>query len=224
MRQLSINFIENLVAIHDIDFDAAGLSDLGKPDGYVTRQVEGWSKRYQNARTDDIAEMERLSEWLNDHKPPESGASLIHNDYKYDNLMLDPRNWSKIKACLDWEMATIGDPLMDLGSTLGYWVDPDDPDDWQNQSFGLTTLPGNLSREELVEHYLKHSGGEVDHLVFYYAYGLFKIAVIVQQIYARYRQGFTKDERFAHLIDLVRAASEAACLAIGKRRVSRLTE
>jgi len=223
MRQLSMNFIENLVAIHDIDFVAAGLGDLGKPEGYVTRQVEGWTKRYQNARTDDLAEMERLAEWLNDHQPPESGAALIHNDYKYDNLVLDPRNWSQIKACLDWEMATIGDPLMDLGSTLGYWVDSDDPDDWQNQSFGLTTLPGNLNREELVEHYVKHSGHEVDHLIFYYSYALFKIAVIVQQIYSRYQQGLTKDQRFAHLIDLVRAASKTACLAIDKRRISRLS-
>ena len=224
MRQLSVNFIENLVAIHDIDYVAAGLGDLGKPDGYVTRQIEGWTKRYRNARTDDVPEMERLAEWLNEHKPAVSGAALIHNDYKYDNLVLNPRNWSQIKACLDWEMATIGDPLMDLGSTLGYWVDPGDPGDWQNQSFGLTTLAGNLSREELVEHYVKHSDREVEDLVFYFAYGLFKIAVIVQQIYARYRQGLTSDTRFAPLIDLVRAASETACLAISKRRISRLTE
>src|SRR5262249_54051101 len=114
-------------------------------------------------------------------------------------------------------------PLMDLGSTLGYWVDPDDPDDWQDQSFGLTTLAGNLNREELVEHYVKHSGRDVEHLVFYYAYGLFKIAVIVQQIYARYRHGVTKDQRFADLINLVRAAGETASLAISKRRISGLT-
>src|SRR5262245_20034218 len=107
MHQLSTNFIENLVAIHDIDFVAAGLSDVGKPEGYVSRQVEGWTRRYQDARTDDIAAMDQLAYWLHDHKPSESGAALIHNDYKYDNLVLDPRNWSQIRACLDWEMATI---------------------------------------------------------------------------------------------------------------------
>jgi aminoglycoside phosphotransferase (APT) family kinase protein len=123
---------------------------------------------------------------------------------------------------LDWEMATIGDPLMDLGSTLGYWVDADDPEDWQKQSFGLTTRPGNLNREQLVEHYLAKSGRPVGDPVFYFTYGLFKIAVIVQQIYARYQQGLTQDARFAGLINLVRSASNTACLAIEKRRITRL--
>ena len=119
-------------------------------------------------------------------------------------------------------MATIGDPLMDLGSTLGYWVDADDPEDWQKQSFGLTTRPGNLNREQLVERYIAESGRPVGNAVFYYAYGLFKIAVIVQQIYARYKQGLTQDARFAGLINLVRSASKTACLAIEKKRITRL--
>lgn len=222
MQRISRSFIENLAEIHGIDYAAAGLGDLGKPDGYVTRQVEGWIKRYQNARTDEIAEMERLAAWLMENKPSESGACLIHNDYKYDNLVLDPDELSRIKACLDWEMATIGDPLMDLGSTLGYWVDADDPEEWQKQSFGLTTLPGNLNREELMEHYLRKSGRTAGNPVFYYAYALFKIAVIVQQIYARYKQGLTQDARFANLIHVVRSGSQTACLAIEKRRITRL--
>ncbi len=222
MRQISKNFMDNLAAIHAVDYVAAGLGELGKPDGYVTRQVDGWIKRYQNARTDDIPEMERVAGWLVEHKPAEAGGCLIHNDYKYDNLVLDPQDVSQIKAVLDWEMATIGDPLMDLGSTLGYWVDPDDPEDWQKQSFGLTTRPGNLNREQLLERYVAKSGRTVSNAVFYYAYALFKIAVIVQQIYARYKQGLTKDARFAGLINLVRSGSKTACLAIEKKRITRL--
>ena len=222
MGRISEGFIDNLATIHGIDYVAAGLGDLGRPEGYVTRQVEGWTKRYQNARTDDIPEMDRLASWLFEHKPAEAGGCLIHNDYKYDNLVLDPQDPARIKAVLDWEMATIGDPLMDLGSTLGYWVDADDPEDWQQQSFGLTTLPGNLNREQLLERYVAKSGHTMSDAVFYYAYGLFKIAVIVQQIYARFKQGSTQDARFAGLIHLVRAASRTACLAIDKQRITRL--
>jgi aminoglycoside phosphotransferase (APT) family kinase protein len=224
MRRLSENLIDNLAQIHGIDYAAAGLGDLGKPEGYVERQVEGWIKRYQNARTDDIPGMERLAGWLIEHKPPETGGCLIHNDYKYDNLVLDLEDVSRIKAVLDWEMATLGDPLMDLGSTLGYWVDPDDPEDWQNQSFGLTTLPGNLNREQLLERYVAKSGRNVTDPVFYYAYALFKIAGIVQQIYARYKQGLTKDARFAGLLEVVRSGSKNACLAIEKKRITRLAD
>jgi aminoglycoside phosphotransferase (APT) family kinase protein len=222
MRRLSESFISNFVEIHAIDYAAAGLGDLGKPDGYVARQIDGWTRRYQNARTDDIPEMERVASWLVEHKPAESGACLIHNDYKYDNLVLDPADLCRIKAVLDWEMATVGDPLMDLGSTLGYWVDPDDPADWREQSFGVTTLPGNLNRQQLLERYLQLSGRTVSDGVFYYAYGLFKIAVIVQQIYARYKAGLTRDERFGRLIHMARAASRTALLAIDRGRISQL--
>ena len=224
MKGISEGFIENLVAIHAVDYAAAGLGELGKPEGYVTRQVEGWAKRYENARTDDIPEMDRLAAWLNEHKPADSGACLIHNDYKYDNLVLSPHDLTQIVACLDWEMATLGDPLMDLGSTLGYWVDADDPEEWRRQSFGLTTLPGNLNREQLLEQYAQASGRAVTKPVFYYVYGVFKIAIIVQQIYARYKQGLTKDERFARLIHIVRSGSKTACLAIDKNRISRLAD
>lgn len=222
MRRIAESFIDNLAEIHRVDYVAAGLGELGKPEGYVTRQVEGWIKRYQNARTDDLPQMDRIATWLAGHKPKETSGCLIHNDYKYDNLVLDPLEVSHIKAVLDWEMATIGDPLMDLGSTLGYWVDADDPEDWQRQSFGLTTRPGNLDREQLVARYIAKCGRPVSDAVFYYAYGLFKIAVIVQQIYARYQQGLTQDARFAGLIHLVRSASQTACLAMEKKRITRL--
>jgi aminoglycoside phosphotransferase (APT) family kinase protein len=216
MRRLSEAFIDNMVEIHNIDYEAAGLGNLGRPAGYVTRQVEGWTRRYKNAQTDDVPEMEQSATWLAEHIPPESGASLIHNDYKYDNLILDPDDLSNIVAVLDWEMATLGDPLMDLGTALGYWVDPDDPPELQALAFGLTSLPGNLNRRELAERYGQKSGRDISHMLFYYVYALFKIAVIIQQIYYRYKQGHSQDERFADLFVTVHILAQTAKRAIKK--------
>jgi aminoglycoside phosphotransferase (APT) family kinase protein len=212
MCKLSTAFVDNLAAIHALDYQSAGLGDLGKPQGYVTRQVRGWTERYVNAKTDDIPDMERVATWLAEHLPPESGATLIHNDYKYDNLVLNPTDLS-ICAVLDWEMATIGDPLMDLGTALGYWVEEDDPEELRALAFGVTMLPGNLTRDEIVEHYAELSGRDVSRIQFYYVYALFKIAVIVQQIYARYKRGATQDPRFANLINGVRVLSMMAAKA-----------
>lgn len=222
LRRLSTAFIENLADIHAIDYAGCGLGDLGRPEGYVSRQIDGWTRRYQNARTDDVAEIERTAVWLAGHVVAESGAALIHNDYKYDNLVLDPADVTRITAVLDWEMATIGDPLMDLGTTLAYWADPGDPLEWRRQQFGLTTLPGNLDREELVHQYATSVGRDVADLVFHYVYGLFKIAVIVQQIYRRYRLGFTSDARFGGLAEVVRSCGTMAVRAIERDRIDRL--
>src|SRR5512138_545609 len=220
MQQLSRSFVLNLAEIHDIDYRSAGLADLGQPAGYVARQVEGWTKRYFNARTDDIPSIERLAQWLTTNQPADTVVhSLIHNDYKYDNLVLAPDDLATVLAVLDWEMATIGDPLMDLGTTLGYWVDADDSDEWQSFGFGLTKLPGNLTRNEIVGAYSQARNQDVRNAVFYYAYGLLKIAVIVQQIYFRYRKGLTTDPRFANLDQLVRACGTQAERAIGKNRI-----
>jgi aminoglycoside phosphotransferase (APT) family kinase protein len=222
MRSISESFIRNLVEIHGIDYEAAGLGDLGHPEGYVRRQIEGWTKRYYNARTDDVPEIERLAEWLAGHAPADSGSALIHNDYKYDNVVYAPGDLSRIISVLDWEMATVGDPLMDFGTALGYWVDPDDPEEWKLTGFGLTTLPGNLCRRELVENYTRLTNRDVRDVVFYFAFALLKVAVIVQQIYHRYRQGFTKDERFSELGLLVRACGLLAGRAIEKKRIDNL--
>jgi aminoglycoside phosphotransferase (APT) family kinase protein len=223
MRRLSESFVENLVEIHGVDYEAAGLGELGRPEGYVLRQVEGWTKRYFDAKTDEVPSIERLAAWLIEHAPRESGrGALIHNDYKYDNVVLAPGDLSRIVAVLDWEMATVGDPLMDLGTTLGYWVDADDPEEWRRQGFGLTMLPGNLTRGEVLALYTERSGRDVQDAVFYYAYGLLKIAVIVQQIYSRYKRGLTKDARFASLASLVRACGALAVCAVEKRRIERL--
>jgi aminoglycoside phosphotransferase (APT) family kinase protein len=218
VRRLAEATIDNLAAIHALDYEAAGLGDLGHPAGYVGRQVMGWTARYTRARTDDIPEIEQAAGWLAAHIPPVAGATLLHNDYKYDNLVLDPAALPRIRAVLDWEMATIGDPLMDLGTTLGYWVQADDPPELRAMRFGPTTLPGNLTRAELVQRYAQTSGRDVSSIGFYYVYGLFKIAVIAQQIYARYRQGYTQDARFAGLRPAIQALGRTAAQAIASGR------
>ncbi len=222
MAAIAGAFVETLAELHAVDYAAAGLGELGRPEGYVRRQVEGWARRYRKARTDDVPAVERAAAWLAANLPPESGASLIHNDFKYDNLVLAPDDWTRVLAVLDWEMATVGDPLMDLGTTLGYWVDPDDPPAMQALRLSPTTLPGNPRRAEVAERYAAASGRDLGDVVFYYVYGLFKIAVIVQQIYARYRAGHTTDPRFAGLLHAVRACGDVAARAIEKGRIDRL--
>jgi len=223
MRGLSQTFIENLVEIHEVDYEAAGLGELGSPQGYVQRQVEGWTKRYFNARTDDVPAIERLAEWLVERLPADSSrGALIHNDYKYDNIVLAPEDLTRVVAVLDWEMATIGDPLMDFGTSLGYWVEKSDPEEWQRYGFGLTSLSGSFTRAELLEQYVQLSGRRIDDPVFYFAYGLLKIAVIVQQIYFRYQKGHTRDPRFATLGELVKACGNLAQRAIELKRIDEL--
>ncbi len=221
MAAIAAAAIDNLAAIHAIDYAAAGLGDLGRPEGYVARQIDGWTKRYRAAQTDDLTEIETLIDWLTTHQPPEHGAALIHNDYKFDNLMLNPQKLTEIIAVLDWEMCTIGDPLLDLGTTLGYWIEPGDPPALQAM-LGLTAAPGNLTRQEVVERYIAASGRAVDEPLFYYLYGLFKIAVIVQQIYARHRRGLTQDARFAGLGAVVAACGQLGAAALDQGRISGL--
>ncbi len=215
-KSLSEAVIDNLVLLHSLDYREAGLGDLGKPEGYIQRQVTGWSKRYNQAMTDPIPGMDRIAQWLNENVPEESKASVIHNDYKYDNLLLDPNDLTRIMAVLDWEMATIGDPLMDLGTTLGYWVEANDPEELQATAVGPTALPGNLTRREIIERYQLKSGRKVTNPVFYYCFGVFKIAVIIQQIYARYARGHTHDPRFAQLNQVVAIMSHQANATILK--------
>jgi aminoglycoside phosphotransferase (APT) family kinase protein len=212
-RRLSESFIDVLAELHGLDYTAAGLGDLGKPEGYVERQVHGWSKRYENARTEDVPSMEQMARWLADHMPKETGAALVHNDYKYDNVLLDPHDMTRIIGVFDWEMATIGDPLMDLGSTLAYWVEAGDPDMLKFFVVGPTADPGSMTRRELVDRYAQKSGRDVSEMLFYYCYGLFKTAVILQQIYARYVRGHTKDQRFSALNLVVAMMSQAAVQA-----------
>jgi aminoglycoside phosphotransferase (APT) family kinase protein len=208
------SFIETLADLHSLNISEVGLKGLGKPDGYCLRQVQGWSQRYFNAKTDDHPDLERAISWLNNNIPPETGASLIHNDYKFDNVMLDPNDLRRVVAVLDWEMVTVGDPLMDLGTTLGYWMSPDAPDELLNMPFNPRVLMTNVSRSDLVSMYAETSGRELPDMLFYYVFGTFKIAVIAQQIYARYKKGFTSDERFAGFGRFVNALGTIASGAI----------
>lgn len=219
MRRLSEDFVDNLVELHAVDWRQAGLANLGRPEGYLGRQVSGWTERYAKARTDEIPEMEVTARWLAANLLPASGATIIHNDYKYDNLVLDPGDLS-LRAVLDWEMATVGDPLSDLGMALAYWVEEGDPDEAKMLPVGPTMLPGNLTRAGLVARYAERSGRDVSNIVFHYVLGLFKVAVIAQQIYSRYKQGLTKDERFAMLIFAVQLLARLAQGAIERGEVT----
>jgi len=218
MRSISKSAVDNLAALHSIDLETTGLLSLGKPEGYIQRQVDGWIKRYNNAETDEIEHMDKTAEWMQANMPQEGKTAFIHNDYKYDNLVLDPDHLNKIIAVLDWEMATVGDALMDLGTSLGYWAEAADGD--ALKPFNLTWLPGNLNRQEVVERYAAQKNIPVPTMLFYYVFGSFKIGVIVQQIYARYKKGFTKDERFAGLIHVVNACADNAQKAIKYNRIS----
>jgi aminoglycoside phosphotransferase (APT) family kinase protein len=223
MRSVSEAACDTLAEIHGIDWRAVGLGELGKPLGYVERQVRGWADRWRKARTDDVSNMEKLGAWLEEHRPPESGATLVHNDFKYDNIVL-AADLSRVVAVLDWEMATIGDPLMDLGTALGYWVQADDPPVFQVMLFGPTNLAGNLTRVELVERWSRATGRDATNILFYYAFALFKLAVVAQQLYKRWVDGLTKEERYAVMLEGVRALAMGALVAIDKRRIDRFAD
>jgi aminoglycoside phosphotransferase (APT) family kinase protein len=209
-RRLSEAFVDNLARLHSLDYGAVGLADLGKPQGYLERQVKGWIERYQNSKTHDLPEVERISAWLAAHMPVSHDATLIHNDYKYDNLVLDADDATRIVGVLDWEMCTVGDPLTDLGTALAYWTDPQDAEELQEIRSAPTTLPGTLTRAELIERYAQASGRDPRDIVFYLAFARFKVAVIIQQIYFRYAQGLTQDARFAELPKRIHALLRAS--------------
>jgi aminoglycoside phosphotransferase (APT) family kinase protein len=213
-RKVCESFIENLAEFHALDYKKIDLENLGKPKGYSNRQVEGWTKRYFNAKTDEHVELEKAIEWLNRNVPESSGAALVHNDYKFDNVMLNPENLTEIVAVLDWEMATVGEPLMDLGTTLGYWMSKKVGNELLSMPFNPRVLMENISRRELIEMYSEKSGRDVSDMLFYYVFGTFKIAVIAQQIYFRYAKGFTQDKRFATFNQFVGALGKIALHAI----------
>jgi aminoglycoside phosphotransferase (APT) family kinase protein len=221
MRRLSEAACDTLAEIHQLDWRAVGLGDLGRPDGYVERQVRGWASRWRGAQTDGVPQMEKLGAWLEEHRPPESGATLVHNDFKYDNVVLDEA-LRGVAAVLDWEMATVGDPLMDLGTALGYWVDADDPPELRGASVLATTLPGNLTRTEVVDRWSRATGRDAARIVFYYAFALFKLGVIKQQLYRRWVEGLTREARYRAMLDGVRAVASAALVAIDKGRIHEL--
>ena len=204
LKRLTQRLVEVMAELHAVDYEAAGLGEFGKPQGYVRRQVEGWSKRYRAARTPDVPGGEAVMQWLAVEMPPESPTSaVIHNDFKLDNVVLASDDPLKIVGVLDWEMATLGDPLMDLACTLAYWMQADDPPELVQAATMITHLPGCLTRRQAVEYYGQLTGRVMNRMDFYYCFGLFRLAVIAQQIYFRYFHGQTSDSRFARLGGMV---------------------
>ncbi|MEE3623113.1 phosphotransferase family protein [Nitrospirillum sp. BR 11752] len=200
VRRLCLAMVDKLVALHRVDPEAAGLSGLGKGEGYCRRQVEGWSGRYLKARTWNVPSFARVRAWLAANTPADSAACVIHNDWRFDNLVLDAADPTRVIGVLDWEMATIGDPLMDLGGALAYWVQADDDFIMRSTRRQPTHLPGMLTRDAVVAHYLAAMGDRLDaqavDWTFYEVFGLFRLAVIAQQIYYRYHHRQTRNPAF----------------------------
>ncbi len=192
-RRMSEALVDALADLHSVDYAAVGLTNLGKPAGFMERQIEGWTARYERAKTDDLPVVRDLSVWLLEHRPPSPPATLIHNDWRLDNVMLDARDPGRVEAVFDWDMCTLGDPLADLGTLLSAWIEA-------GEAFGTgsmpSTVPGFLTRREAVERYGRRRGVDVSAVPYYFVFGLFKVAVVVQQIYYRYHGGQTKDVRF----------------------------
>jgi aminoglycoside phosphotransferase (APT) family kinase protein len=198
-RQLCLNVVEVYAELHSVDPDAAGLTELGKGIGYVRRQVEGWSTRYRNARTPDNPDLEQVMAWLDANQPDDIATCVIHNDFKIDNMVFSHDDPTKCVGVLDWEMATLGDPLMDLGGAIAFWVQADDSDELKMMRRVPTHLPGMLTRNEFVRAYLDRMGFDLtpEQWRFYEVFGLFRNAVIAQQIYYRYFHGQTSNELYA---------------------------
>lgn len=216
VRKWSENMVHTLADLHTIDIQTTGLANLGKAEGYLSRQIEGWRGRWEKAKTDEVANMEFVGKWLTDNFPyaptQEPLPTLLHNDFKYDNVVLNPENPTEIKAILDWEMATVGDSLTDLGIMLSYITEA--TDNPALLAFNLKPQAGSLSRQEVATLYAQKTGRSLDNLVYYYAFGTFKLGVIAQQIYYRYKMGYTQDKRFAPLGMIVQACGELAERAI----------
>ncbi|MBO9522184.1 MAG: phosphotransferase family protein [Nocardioidaceae bacterium] len=198
-RALCRTFVDTLIRLHRVDTGRPDVAALGKGTGYVERQITGWSTRYRHAITEDAPGFETVMDWLAARMPADVANCVIHNDYRFDNVVLDKRDPSRIVGVLDWEMATLGDPLMDLGSTLSYWVQADDDDMFQLVRRQPSNVPGMFTREELVAYYCAQMGYDVspEQWKFYEVYGLFRFAVIAQQIYYRWFHGQTTNEVYA---------------------------
>ena len=214
-RRMSEALVDALALFHAVDFAAIGLSELGRPAGFVTRQIEGWYKRWLAAQTHDSPEFEELHHWLKGNEPQETVVSLVHNDYKLDNAMLSATDPGQMVSIFDWDMCTLGDPLCDVGALLTYWTEPTDPPYMQM----ITSMPlgyNFMTRRELVERYAEKSGRSIHDIHFYHALGLYRLVVIIAQIYIRYQRGQTQDERFAPLGDLIPLIAKAAKEVTGR--------
>jgi aminoglycoside phosphotransferase (APT) family kinase protein len=222
-RQVSFAMADTLATLHSVDIYSTGLAGIGKPTGFVTRQVRGWTERWHRSKTSELAEIDEVIRWLDQRIPPEPdpeagrGATLVHNDFKLDNTMLDPNDPARVVAVLDWEMCTVGDPLIDVGIFLCYWAQKDDPEARRDSISPVTTEAGWITRDEIIARYSEKTGRDLSGIAFYETFALFKVAVVLQQIYFRYVRGQTSDERFknfGHRVEgLARAAWDLAKLS-----------
>ena len=220
--KISKVWLETFVELHSLDYKTIGLENLGRPQGYIDRQIEIWSFQYNIAKTTEIKSADKVIKWLFKNKPSSQNTSLIHNDYKYDNVVFKDENWNRINSILDWEMCTIGDPLMDLGTSIAYWTMSNDHPLILNGLKSPTIFEGNPSRSKIVELYCKKTNTEIDDFVFYYVYGLFKIAVIVQQIFFRFKKGLSSDQKFSKLDKYAKVLSDTAWQSIQKMQIENL--
>ena len=214
-RRIGFMLVDALADFHRLDREAVGLADLGRPEGFVSRQIEGWARRWTAARHEDNPRMERLIRWLRDRQPESGPASLVHNDYKLDNVLVDPDDPARPVAVLDWDMCTAGDALMDLGYLLNQWVEAGDDPSWIECSSMPTAEAGFPARAEAVHRYASRTGFDVEDIDWYFALSTMKFAVIIQQIFIRYRRGQTRDERFARFDERARNAVDKACRIAG---------
>lgn len=203
-QKLSEVMVDKLVELHSIDYKETGLTELSKPEGFMERQVHGWIGRYDRAKTEEIDNVESLRKWLTANIPLKHEAAVIHYDYKFNNMMFND-SLTEMVGLFDWEMATVGDPLADLGVALGYWIQADDPDDFQKgMGSNLSCLEGFFTRQQIIDRYAEKSGRDVTNMNFYLTFAYFKLAVICQQIYYRYKKGQTNDLRFANMNEKVK--------------------
>jgi aminoglycoside phosphotransferase (APT) family kinase protein len=196
VKKLCYSFWDKLVELHAVDYLKEGLEELGKGEGYIERQIMGWSKRYTDAKTWNVPAGKKVMKWLEHNLPKEERLCIIHNDFRLDNIVLDPNNRSTIIGVLDWELAAIGDPLMDLGNSLAYWVEEDENFFIKSIRRQPSNVPGMLTRKEIIDYYAQKTGKTIDDFSFYRVYGLFRLAGIAQQIYYRYSKGYTKNKTF----------------------------
>lgn len=198
-HKISEALVDRLVELHRVDYKSLDLEDLGHPEGFISRQIEGWYQRWLKAKTDDSDEMNKVYHWLQDNLPDSNQTSLIHNDYKLDNMMLNSTEPEKIEAIFDWDMCTIGDPLSDLGALMAYWSEETDPMYLKVISTMPVDIPGFYTRQEIIKRYEQTSGVSIKNISFYHVLGVFRLAVIVAQIYIRFVRKQTQDKRFAGL-------------------------
>ena len=209
--KLCENFFQSLVDMHSVDYEAVGLGDFGKPDGYVKRQISGWNRRWEKSWTEDIEKFEDVQQWLIDNMPAkERGAAIIHGDYRIDNCILNKEVPTEIEAILDWEISALGDPMMDLGNTLAYWIHADDPDFMKMTVRQPCMAPGMMRRQDILSFYSDKTGADVSGFQFYYVYGIWRLAVIIQQIYSRFYHGQNDNPRFKTFGELASALGDLA--------------